>query len=130
MPRTTSKSNYKSYTPLPKQLQPPPITKTHTTLQNQVPSMKTSSPPLQNQPPSMVDSIKQGFSFGVGSSIAHNMVNSIFGSKNKDENINKKEVSDETKLTTDKIYEIYNKCLEKNDNNIDCNAMLQNIIDK
>ena len=37
----------------------------------------------------------------------------------------KKEASDETKLTSDKIYEIYNKCLEKNDNNIDCNAILQ-----
>jgi len=127
MPRTTSKSNYKSYTPLPKQQLPPP---TKTPLQNQPPQMKTPSPSLQNQPPSMLDSIKQGFSFGVGSSISHNMVNSIFGSKNKDENINKKEVSDETKLTTDKIYEIYNKCLEKNDNNIDCTVILQNISNK
>ena len=42
----------------------------------------------------------------------------------------KKEASNETKLTSDKIYEIYNKCLEKNDNNIDCNVMLQNIINK
>lgn len=116
MPRTTSKSNYKSYTPFPKQSPPLPIPKTPTV--------------LQNQPPSMVDSIKQGFSFGVGSSIAHNMVNSIFGSKNKDENINKKEVSDETKLTPDKLYEIYNKCLEENDNNIDCTIILQNISNK
>ena len=50
--------------------------------------------------------------------------------KDKNKNIIKKEVSDETKLTiTDKIYEIYNKCLEKNDN-IVCNAMFQNIINK
>ncbi len=128
MPRTTSKSNYKSYTPLPRQI-PPPIPRTPAPLQSQVPPMKTPTP-LQNQPPSMLDSIKQGFSFGVGSSIAHNMMNSIFGSKNKDEHINKKEVSDETKLTTDKIYEIYNKCLEKNDNNIDCTLILQNISNK
>ena len=87
--------------------------------------MKTYTP-LQSNPPSMFDTMKQGFSFGVGSSIAH----SIFGPKNKDENVIKKEVSDETKLTiTDKIYEIYNKCLEKNDN-IVCNAMFQNIINK
>jgi hypothetical protein len=125
MPRITSKSNNKSYTPLP----PPPM-RVPAPLQNYPPSMKTPSIPLQNQPPSMLDSIKQGFSFGVGSSIAHNMVNSIFGSKNKDENINKKEVSDETKLTTDKIYEIYNKCLEKNDNNVDCTVILQNISNK
>ena len=126
MPRTTSKSNYKSYTPLPRQIPPPPIPRTPAPLQSQSPQMRIPTP-LQNQAPSMLDSIKQGFSFGVGSSIAHNMVNSIFGSKNKDENINKKEVSDETKLTTDKIYEIYNKCLEKNDNNIDCTVILQNI---
>ena len=125
MPRTTSKSNYKSYTPLPKQQLPPPP------LQNQQPPIpKTPSQSLQNQQPSMLDSIKQGFSFGVGSSIAHNMMNSIFGSKNKDENVNKREVNDETKLTTDKIYEIYNKCLEKNDNNIDCTLILQNISNK
>ena len=131
MPRTTSKSNYKPYTPLPKQLPPPShIPKTHAPLQNQPQSMKTPSPSLQNQPPSMLDSIKQGFSFGVGSSIAHNIVNSIFGSKNKDENINSHEVSNETKLTPDKIYEIYNKCLEENNNNIDCTVVLQNLSNK
>jgi len=130
MPRTTSKSNNKSYTPLPRQIPPPPIPKTPQPLQSQVPSINTQIPSLQNKSPSMLDSIKQGFSFGVGSSIAHNMMNSIFGSKNKDENINKREVSDETKLTTDKIYEIYNKCLEKNDNNIDCTVILQNISNK
>jgi hypothetical protein len=123
MPRTTSKTNSKSYTttqfPPMKTLPPPPP------LQTQSAPMRTPTP-LQSQPPSMLDTIKQGFSFGIGSSIAH----SIFGPKNKDENVIKKEVSNETKLTSDKIYEIYNKCLEKNDNNIDCNAMLQNIINK
>ncbi len=101
MPRTTSKTNSKLYTS-------PPI-------QSQSHQIKSS------QPPSMFDTMKQGFSFGVGSSIAH----SIFAPKNKDENVIKKEVSNETKLSSDKIYEIYNKCLEKNDNNIDCNAILQ-----
>ena len=114
MPRTIHKTNSKSYTTAP----PSPI-------KTPPPPMRTPTP-LQNQPPSMLDTIKQGFSFGIGSSIAH----SIFGPKNKDENVIKKEPSNETKLTSDKIYEIYNKCLEKNDNNIDCNVMLQNIINK
>jgi hypothetical protein len=74
----------------------------------------------------MLDTMKQGFSFGVGSSIAHNMVHNIFNSKNKDETVKKNEIPNETKLSPDKIYELYNKCLEKNDNNIDCNVILQN----
>ena len=125
MPRTTSKTNSKSYTPpLPPIRTPPPPLQSH-----QSSPIKPNTP-LQIQQPSMLDIIKEGFSFGLGSSIAHNMVNSIFGSKNKDENVIKKEVNNETKLSSDKIYEIYNKCLEKNDNNIDCNIMLQNIINK
>ena len=120
MPRTTSKTNSKSYTP------PPPPMRIQPPLQSHSSSPIKPSAPLQSHQPSMFDTMKQGFSFGVGSSIAH----SIFGPKNKDENVIKKEVNNETKLTSDKIYEIYNKCLEKNDNNIDCNVMLQNIIDK
>jgi hypothetical protein len=76
----------------------------------------------------MLDTVKQGFSFGVGSSIAHNMMNSIFNSKNKDETINTKEIklTNEPKLTNDKVYELYNKCLEKKDNTINCNIILEN----
>ena len=71
--------------------------------------------------PSMFDTMKQGFSFGVGSSIAHN----IFGNKNKDESVNKKETQIEPKLSADKIYELYFICLDKNDNNIDCGKILE-----
>ena len=71
--------------------------------------------------PSMFDTMKQGFSFGVGSSIAHN----IFGNKNKDEVVNKKETQVEPKLQADKIYELYFICLDKNDNNIDCSKILE-----
>ena len=71
--------------------------------------------------PSMFDTMKQGFSFGVGSSIAHN----IFGNKNKDEVVNKKETQIEPKLQADKIYELYAICLDKNDNNIDCSKILE-----
>ena len=61
-------------------------------------------------PPSMFDTMKQGFSFGVGSSIAHN----LFGNKNKEEVVNKKETPVEPKLPADKIYELYAICLDKN----------------
>jgi hypothetical protein len=72
--------------------------------------------------PSMVDSMKQGFGFGIGSAIARN----LFNSNNKDETPKKNEITNEAKLTNDKIYELYNKCLEKNDKNIDCSIILQN----
>lgn len=73
------------------------------------------------QAPSMFDTMKQGFSFGVGSSIAHN----LFGNKNKEEVVNKKETPVEPKLHADKIYELYAICLDKNDNNIDCSKILE-----
>jgi hypothetical protein len=121
MPRKTNKTNSNSYTtkqntPPPSQIQPPPS--------------------IQIQPPSMWDSVKQGFSFGIGSSIAHNIFRSKDENKpiNKDvnETINKNETKDvnESKLTTEKMYEAYNKCLEKNDNNIDCTIILQNTSNK
>jgi hypothetical protein len=87
-----------------------------------IPPHQTSRAPIQNGSPSMMDTMKQGFSFGIGSSIAHN----LFNFKNKDENVNKNEIANEPKLTTDKIYELYNKCLENNDRNIDCTSILQN----
>lgn len=84
------------------------------------------SAPIQSSSPSMMDTMKQGFAFGIGNSIAHNLFNSKPNFKNKDENINKNEITSEPKLTTDKMYELYNKCLEENDRNIDCTTILQN----
>jgi hypothetical protein len=75
-----------------------------------------------SQPPSMVDSMKQGFGFGVGSAIAHN----LFRTNNNQETPKKNEPINEPKLTNDKIYELYNKCLETKDKNIDCTTILQN----
>jgi len=86
-----------------------------------IPRPNTIPLPVQMQNHSMFETMKQGFSFGVGSSIANNMTKRIFNSKDKEEDKNKEEV----KLTTDKMYELYNKCLEKNDKNIDCNIILQ-----
>jgi hypothetical protein len=113
MPRTANRTT--SHTPPPPHRAPSPL-----------PAPSPSSLPSSSQPPSMVDTMKQGFSFGVGSSIAHNMVHRIFNSNNKEETPKKSEPIIEPKLSNDKIYELYNKCLEKNDNNIDCTVILQN----
>ena len=73
---------------------------------------------VQNRNHSMSDSIKQGFSFGVGSSIANNMINRIFTSNPCEENKNENHCGGNKNET--EIYELYNKCLEKNEKNIDC----------
>ena len=87
--------------------------------------------PAQTQSHSMFDTMKQGFSFGIGSAIAHRLFdpsphkNEVIP-RDRNEVIPKNEVINESKLTTDKMYELYNKCLEKNDTNIDCTIILQN----
>ena len=102
--------------PAPAQVTAPSVTAPSVT----APSVTAPSVPVP-QAPSMFDTMKQGFSFGVGSSIAHN----LFGNKNKDEVVNKKETPVEPKLSADKIYELYAICLDKNDNNIDCSKILE-----
>ena len=118
MPRTTKRTN--SNLPTFKQTIPP----------GPKPTIPHTSPiPSQIKSPSMLDTMKQGFSFGVGSSIAHRMMNSIFTpTTNTTETINAKETinTTETKLTTDKMYELYNKCLEKNDKDVNCNIIIEN----
>ena len=81
--------------------------------------------PVQTQSHSMFDTMKQGFSFGIGSSIAHRLFDP---SPHRNENIPKNDVipNNESKITTEKMYELYNKCLEKNDNKIDCTIILKN----
>jgi hypothetical protein len=114
MPRTTnSKSSEKKHNISPLRRAPAPLN---------APLNVPLNVPSPSQPPSMVDSMKQGFGFGIGSAIAHN----LFRTNNKDEGPKKSEITTEAKLTNDKIYELYNKCLEKNDNNIDCTTILQN----
>jgi len=103
--RTNSKSSHT----------PPPMP-------SPVPTIIHTPSHTPSQPPSMVDSMKQGFGFGIGSAIAHN----LFRTNNKDETPKKNEVANEPKLSNDKIYELYNKCLENNDKNIDCTTILQN----
>ena len=116
MPRSSnSKSSEKKQNIPPPRRAPSPLN---------VPSPSPSSVPstTQTKPPSMVDSIKQGFGFGIGSAIANN----LFRTNNKEESPKKNEPITEPKLSNDKIYELYNKCLENNDKNIDCTTILQN----
>lgn len=96
MPRRTN--NKPMPTPAPPAPKPPASPKPHA---------------LQ-QGPSISDSIKQGFSFGIGSAIAHR----IFGKT-------------ETPAPPvppvppqDKIYELYFQCMEKNDKNVNCSDLL------
>ena len=107
MPRSTNtkSSGTKQNIPAPLPLKPSP---THV--------------PSTTHVPSMVDSMKQGFGFGIGSAIARN----LFNTNNKDEGPKKHDPITEPKLSNDKIYELYNKCLETNDKNIDCTTILQN----
>ena len=112
MPRTTSN---RTTTRSPQRSPPAPTP-------SPVPTIIPAPSHSPSQSPSMVDTMKQGFSFGVGSAIAHN----LFRTNNKEETPKKPEPINEPKLSNDKIYELYNKCLEKNDKNIDCTTILQN----
>ena len=117
MPRSSnSKSSEKKQNIPPPRRAPSPLN---------VPSPSPSYVPstTQTKPPSMVDSMKQGFGFGIGSAIAHNLFRT---NNNNQETPKKNEPITEPKLSNDKIYELYNKCLEKNDKNIDCTTILQN----
>jgi len=122
MPRSANRTNSKSSPAPPKPAIRPPSP-------SPSPSPSLSAPmPIQRSSNSMMDTMKQGFAFGIGSSIAHNLFDSKPNSKNENENktINKNEIANEPKLTTDKMYELYNKCLEENDRNINCNIILEN----
>ena len=115
MPRSSNSKS--SHTPPPPRPAPMPSS-------TNTPMTSSTNTPLN--PPSMVDSMKQGFGFGIGSAIANN----LFRTNNKEESPKKNEPINERinepKLSNDKIYELYNKCLENNDKNIDCTTILQN----
>jgi hypothetical protein len=74
-------------------------------------------PHTLQQGPSISDSIKQGFSFGIGSAIAHR----IFG---KTETTVPPVTTVPPAPPQDKIYELYFQCMEKNDKNVNCSDLL------
>jgi len=93
-------------------------------------SPNSSSYPLSHSSssPSIFDSMKQGFGFGLGSSMAHKAVDSLFNSPVTDKN-NGKEVDiikKDVNLNTSELYELYNKCLEETNKDIKCNDILLN----
>jgi len=99
------------------------------------PPSRSPSPQSDNtvsQQPSMIDSMKQGFSFGLGSSVAHNVVSSFFKPKDTDSHTdnhidtNSHIDTNKPNVTTSKMYELYNKCIEENDININCINILEN----
>ena len=115
MPRRTNNK------PMPVAKAPPPAA-----APKPMPMPKPMPAPLQ-QAPSVTDSIKQGFSFGIGSAIAHNMVNRVFG---KPESATPAPTTPlpTTPITTpqqDKMYELYYQCMEKNDKNVNCSDILK-----
>ena len=116
MPRSTKQKTIFTPKSVPRTASAPP------------PALTPTPAPVQIQSQSIFNTIKQGFSFGIGSSIAHRLFDPSphrNESNPKNDIIPKNEVNNESKLTTEKMYELYNKCLEKNDNKIDCNIILQ-----
>jgi hypothetical protein len=105
MPRTsTSKktSFHKNYSI--KTIPPPPLTN----------SYKTHCPQVQKQTPSFFSTLAEGFSFGVGSSIARHTVDSIFSSsssKNSVTNTTPPQLPDPD--NTEQMIKLYNECMFK-----------------
>jgi hypothetical protein len=79
-------------------------------------SIQAPAPKSTIQAPSMMDTMKQGFSFGVGSAIAHNIMNSIFRPA---------PTSIPTTTPKESMHDLYNKCMEKNDSTVNCNVYLE-----
>lgn len=99
MPRSAKQTNSKPTIPPPKSTIPAPAPSTHSA---QAPAPKSSI-----QGPSMMDTIKQGFSFGIGSAIAHNLF------------------KPRAMTTQESMHDLYNKCIENNDITINCNVYLE-----
>ena len=136
MPRSRSTKFTPKSSPAPKSAPAPRSVPPPASRSVPAPALTPTPLPVQIPSQSMFSTIKQGFGLGLGSSIAHRLFDP---SPHRNENIPKNESNpknehipindvipnNESKLTTEKMYELYNKCLEKNDNKIDCNIILQ-----
>jgi hypothetical protein len=99
---------------------------------NQVPAHNPKSPPppqhshvhAPSQP--LFESIKQGFGFGVGSSMGNKLVNSIFNSKTEEHREERVKIDREDNLLNIDVHELYNKCLEEKNNTFECSKILEN----
>ena len=80
-------------------------------------------PPAPHAAPSISDSIKQGFSFGIGSAIAHRIIGKTETTAPPVTPV--PPVPPVPPVTQqDKIYELYFQCMEKNDKNVNCSDLL------
>ena len=130
MTRKKLNNSIKSQSPPPQQSQqsPPP--------QQSQQSPPPPSPQIQkvetNQSNSFLSNIFQGFSFGIGSSIAHKTVDGIFNSnKNIEKNEkNEKNVNIEKILNNNCIdlYSNYTNCINNNPNLLNENNLNNNCI--
>lgn len=93
------------------------------------PHNRVSTPPLPaSHAPQLFESVKQGFGFGVGSSIANKLVNSMFSSKTEEQREQKNEsvkIERKDNPSNTDVYELYHKCLEDKNNNVECNKILE-----
>jgi hypothetical protein len=111
MPRSNNKINTVPSNIIPSNKVPSNIVPS-----NIIPSNKISSNIIPTNTPSMMNTLKEGFSFGIGSAIAHNTINSLFSSKPVPNNCEflKKEINNNTSPELiEKLKNDYIKCLEK-----------------
>lgn len=85
---------------------------------------------------SLVNTMKDGFSFGIGSSMGHMIVNKIFSDKKEtnisntnDKNISENKVFTDNKVeiinNTEILFKKYNECIENNKKDNDINECLK-----
>jgi hypothetical protein len=75
---------------------------------------------------SFFNTLKEGFSFGVGSSIGHRMVDGIFNNnKDMETNVNKN-IETNINKNSDNLYQKYNECMNNNTKeNFDINECIK-----
>lgn len=91
-------------------------------------------PPPKTNKNSLSDTIKGGFSFGLGSSIAHKVTDFLFFEKKDDKNEtniekNNSKTFEKNKNNDDDLFRIYMDCIEKaktSEDSLKCNKILDN----
>jgi hypothetical protein len=71
------------------------------------------------------NTLKEGFSFGVGSSIGHRMVDGIFNNKKEIETNVNKEIETSVNKNSDILYQKYNECMNNTKENFDINECIK-----
>jgi len=102
------------------------------TIETAIPRMSYTGPlmprptPIQSSNPSFMQTVKEGFSFGVGTSIARNLVDRMFGSSKSGESVTSIPTSTSAPVYTKPIptgsiepigedQRLYHKCMQEGD---------------